>query len=109
MLPALRQKAPLDARSCGCGRSDSQHPGGLKIPAFKRFAQKDLNVDHSKRLLCPQCPNDVVTMRRFPSVRRQTTADECPNCGGCWLDAGELAAVRAGSETEEARDRAAAQ
>jgi Zn-finger nucleic acid-binding protein len=81
----------------------------LKIPTFKRFAQKGLNVDHRKRLLCPQCPNDVVMVRHFPSVRRQATVDECPSCGSYWLDAGELAAVRAGSETEEARDRAAAQ
>jgi Zn-finger nucleic acid-binding protein len=33
--------------------------------------------------------------------------DECPNCGGYWLDAGELAQIRAeraGAEAEQAAE-----
>jgi Zn-finger nucleic acid-binding protein len=48
-------------------------------------------------------------MRHFFSVKRRITVDECPNCGGYWLDVGELAAVRTEFETEEERDRAAVQ
>jgi uncharacterized protein len=65
-------------------------------------------VDHEKRLSCPKDPG-VVMMRHFSSVKWRVTVDECPSCGGFWLDAGELAAIRSEFETEEERDRAAAQ
>jgi Zn-finger nucleic acid-binding protein len=48
-------------------------------------------------------------MRHFSSVKRKVTVDECPSCGGFWLDAGELAGIRSEFDTEEERDRAAAQ
>jgi Zn-finger nucleic acid-binding protein len=65
-------------------------------------------IDHDKRLSCPKHPG-VVMMRHFSSVKRRVTVDECPSCGGFWLDAGEVAAIRSEFETEEERDRAAAQ
>lgn len=55
-------------------------------------------VDHERRRKCPKCP-DIVMMRHFFSQRRQVQVDECPNCGGMWLDAGELAMIR--QETAE--------
>jgi Zn-finger nucleic acid-binding protein len=55
-------------------------------------------VDFEKRRNCPKCP-DIVMMRHFFSQRRQVQVDECPNCGGMWLDAGELAMIR--KETAE--------
>jgi Zn-finger nucleic acid-binding protein len=33
--------------------------------------------------------------RHFFSAKRRIEVDECPNCGGYWLDAGELAQIRA--------------
>ena len=48
-------------------------------------------VDPSKRYDCPKCNDGVVMMRHFWSVRREITIDECPECGGIFLDAGELA------------------
>jgi Zn-finger nucleic acid-binding protein len=33
--------------------------------------------------------------RHFFSAKRKVEVDQCPNCGGYWLDAGELAAIRA--------------
>jgi uncharacterized protein len=33
-------------------------------------------------------------MRHFFSPLRRVEVDECPQCGGYWLDAGELAAIR---------------
>jgi len=48
--------------------------------------------DPEKRLRCPKgC--DAVMMRRFSSQSRGVTIDECPGCGGIWLDPGELAAI----------------
>jgi uncharacterized protein len=65
-------------------------------------------LDHTKRLSCPKIP-DVVMMRHFFSVKRQVSVDECPDCGGYWLDVGELGTIRSEFETAEERDRAATQ
>ena len=60
-------------------------------------------VDASRKRECPRCP-DVKLKRHFFSAKRQIEVDECPNCGGYWLDAGELAKIRAEkSQTAEAK------
>jgi hypothetical protein len=63
-------------------------------------------VDHSRKRECPRCPN-IKLKRHFFSTKRRVEVDLCPNCGGYWLDAGELAAIRAentrAAELEEAR------
>jgi Zn-finger nucleic acid-binding protein len=46
-------------------------------------------------------------MRHFWSVKRAVTIDECPECGGIFLDAGELGKIRAEFVTEAARHAAA--
>ena len=46
-------------------------------------------------------------MRHFTSVERKVTIDECAECGGIWLDAGELRAIRTEFPTDEARHAAA--
>jgi Zn-finger nucleic acid-binding protein len=67
----------------------------------------NLHVDLSKRLNCPKCL-EVVMMRHFFSAKRQVVVDECPNCGGHWLDPGELRTIRTEYASEEERERAAA-
>ena len=66
----------------------------------------DVYVDHSKQRLCPKC-DDVVMMRHFFCVKKQVEVDECPNCGGFWLDAGELATIRSQFASKEEREKAA--
>jgi uncharacterized protein len=68
----------------------------------------DLKVNLSKRLECPKCPR-VVMMRHFFSVKRQVVVDECPNCGGHWLDPGELRTIRTEYASEEERNQAASE
>jgi Zn-finger nucleic acid-binding protein len=63
-------------------------------------------VDHEARRYCPCCPS-VVMMRHYFSVRREIEVDECPACGGYFLDRGELAAIRGQFASEEARREAA--
>ena len=63
-------------------------------------------VDHEKRRGCPKC-GDIVMMRHFASVKLEIEVDECPKCGGFWLDQGELRALRDQFETEDARREAA--
>jgi len=63
-------------------------------------------VDHSARRKCPACV-DVVMMRHPFSPHDNVEIDECPGCGGIWLDAGELGSIRSKFSTEEQRAEAA--
>jgi Zn-finger nucleic acid-binding protein len=65
-----------------------------------------IQIDHNLRRYCPKC-EDVVMMRHFFSPKREIQVDECPQCGGYWLDAGELASLRAQYPSEADRRRAA--
>jgi len=69
---------------------------------------ENVTIDYTKRLNCPKC-GDVVMMRHFFSVKKQVQVDECPNCGGFWLDCGELGKIRKLFKTEEERHKAAEQ
>lgn len=70
-----------------------------------RSVQRDfaLHVDRETRRQCPKCA-DQAMMRRFYSRLRRTEIDECPNCAGIWLDAGEFAAIQ--QELSESPDTA---
>jgi Zn-finger nucleic acid-binding protein len=63
-------------------------------------------VDHEARRDCPRC-DAVVLMRRFASGKREVAVDECPGCGGFWLDGGELPRIRSEYRTEAERKQAA--
>ncbi len=63
-------------------------------------------VDRNQRLKCPKC-SDIVMMRHFFSIKKEVEIDECPGCGGIWLDVGELARIRELFETEQQRHQAA--
>ena len=52
-----------------------------------------LRVDTSRKRACPKCEG-VKLKRRYFSAKRRFEVDECPGCGGYWLDADELAKVR---------------
>ena len=64
-------------------------------------------VDPAERYHCPMCTDGVVLMRHFWSVKRAVTVDECPECGGIFLDAGELASIRSEFVSESDRHAAA--
>ncbi len=63
-------------------------------------------VDDDRRRMCPNC-DDMVMMRHFASVKREIEVDECGNCGGMWLDYGELNRLRDQFKTEDDRREAA--
>jgi Zn-finger nucleic acid-binding protein len=69
---------------------------------------ENITVDRTKRLKCPKC-DDMVMMRHFFSIKKEVEVDECPNCAGFWLDAGELRKIRSLFDTEEERHQAAEQ
>ena len=70
--------------------------------------QRDKNVviDATRKRDCPRCEG-VKLMRHFFSAKRRIEVDQCPNCNGYWLDAGELAAVRAEKAQEQKMGEAA--
>jgi Zn-finger nucleic acid-binding protein len=53
-----------------------------------------LAVDSVRKRECPRC-SGIKLHRHFFSAKRKVQVDHCPNCGGYWLDAGELAQIRA--------------
>jgi len=65
-----------------------------------------VEVDVTQRFHCPRC-TDTLLMRHLFSVKRQVVVDECPSCGGFWLDPGELRQIRSEYPSEEARRQAA--
>jgi len=52
-----------------------------------------IQVDFTRKRACPKCEG-VKLKKHFFSSKRRVEVDECPNCGGYWLDAGELAQIR---------------
>lgn len=62
--------------------------------------------DPSQKRMCPKCEK-MPLMRHFFSVKKEVEVDECPKCGGFWLDGGELAQIRGQFGSEEERKQAA--
>ena len=63
-------------------------------------------VDYERPRQCPKCPN-IVMKRDFFGVKRQVEVDQCPQCGGVWLDTRELTMIRDDNQTAEAKENAA--
>ncbi len=62
--------------------------------------------DKAAQYNCPKCLT-IVMMRRFTSVKKTLTIDQCAQCAGIWLDAGELQAIRSEFPTEAEQRKAA--
>ena len=81
---------------------EEQELAGEPLLQINRDAQ--IAVDTNRKRECPRCA-DVRLHRHFFSARRRVQVDQCPNCGGYWLDAGELADIRAEkAETTRAQE-----
>ena len=52
-------------------------------------------IDYSQRVRCPRHATTVMLRRPF-SAAITVPIDECPECGGLWLDSHELAVIRRG-------------
>jgi Zn-finger nucleic acid-binding protein len=58
------------------------------------------NEKISSTRLCPRCPERVLERKWF-SEAKQVELDQCPACGGVWLDAGEFSRIQ--SEVKSVR------
>lgn len=52
-----------------------------------------LVVDFTRKRDCPRCEG-IKLKRHFFSAQKRVEVDHCPNCGGYWLDDGELEKIR---------------
>ena len=71
---------------------DTEEAAGETLLDIER--DPGVTVDHDAEWGCPRCGHPAMT-RHFYSPQRSVELDECPKCGGVWLDAGELATIRA--------------
>ncbi|MEQ2005628.1 MAG: zf-TFIIB domain-containing protein [Limisphaerales bacterium] len=60
-----------------------------------------VEVNYQAKRACPKC--SVPMLRHFCTAERRTQVDACPQCGGNWLDTGELAQLRAEFQQKAAR------
>jgi Zn-finger nucleic acid-binding protein len=52
-----------------------------------------LQIDYARKRSCPKCA-EIKLKRHYFSAKRKVEVDQCPGCGGYWLDAGELEKIR---------------
>jgi uncharacterized protein len=62
-------------------------------PLLQLHRDPRIIVDPARKRECPRCPG-VKLHRHFFSAQRRVEVDQCPNCSGYWLDAGELEQIR---------------
>ena len=68
--------------------------------------QENISIDYTAKRHCPRCP-DILMMKHYSSIQHKVEIDECGQCGGIWLDMGELAQIRSLYESEEEKNKAA--
>ena len=78
-----------------------QEVAGERLLEIRR--DERIRVDANRKRDCPRCEGEGIKLKRhFFSAKRRVEVDQCPNCGGYWLDAGELALIRAENATSAA-------
>lgn len=107
----------VDVCQGGCGgiwfdvfelqRVDEENEAaGERLLHIRRGAH--MRVDTAHKRDCPRCPG-IKLRRHLFNPKSRVEVDECPACGGYWLDHGELAAIRdEQSRTAHAEEVAAA-
>jgi hypothetical protein len=74
-------------------RVDDQHEiAGDNVLNLQRDPK--VTVDLTRKRPCPRCVG-IKLKRQLFSPQLRVEVDHCPQCGGYWLDAGELEKIRA--------------
>lgn len=102
LSPILVEDVEVDACHGGCGglwfdnfelaKFDEPHESSLWEQVLVSVDPL-IEVDYQAKRNCPRC--HVPMARHFCTAQRRTQVDACPQCGGNWLDTGELAQLRA--------------
>lgn len=98
LVTTIAGAIPVDVCEGGCGGvwfdnfelRKIDEDGAQAIRSVHR--DFSLAVDQASKRGCPRCADQVMIRRYFSRLRR-TQIDECPNCAGIWLDAGEFDAI----------------
>ena len=115
LTPYYANPITLDVCAKGCGgiwfdafelqKMDEVHEP-VREELINLRPKKELpEAQLTAKRVCPKCEG-IVMMRHFYSPLKKVMVDECPNCGGFWLDAGELAGLREETKLEKERKRA---
>ena len=75
-------------------------------PVIHKFATPSANPGTYTKRKCPKC-KDITLFKRFSSAKKKVEVDECGQCAGIWLDAGEIESIRSEFKTEGERVAAA--
>jgi len=92
----------VDVCAGGCGgiwfdafelqRVDEKHEvAGEWLTQIQR--DPALQIDPSRKRNCPRC-GGIKLKRHLFNPKSKVEVDNCPNCAGYWLDAGELEKIR---------------
>lgn len=81
-------------------------PHEFAVPEILNAMRDPRFVFEAKRVKnCPKCPGEVLG-RQFFDIQNKVEVDVCWNCGGVWLDTGELKSIRSQFETTDDRAKA---
>lgn len=72
-------------------RLDENHEG-LGEALQRALLQPPRSIERKRQLICPRCSTPMHEHRH--RLSKQVFVDECYNCGGFYLDAGELVTLR---------------
>ena len=102
----------LDICKAGCGgiwfdqfefkKFDEPHEFAGETLLEIETGWKITTIDHKAQRQCPRC-EDAKLVQHFYSPKQQIEIDECYQCGGIWLDYGELIRIRNIFGSEQAR------
>ena len=115
MIILENRSVKFDVCYLGCGgvwfdwmefkKIDESHEADPEfIKKISQCATKKIHL--SEKLNCPKCSKQPM-IRRFSSVKKESEIDECPQCGGFWLDAGELLSIHSEFKNETEKKAAA--
>ena len=62
-------------------------------------------IDYDRKRSCPRCDGIFMLKHQF-SPLQTAEIDECPACGGIWLDNGELKSIRETFKSDDERLKA---
>jgi uncharacterized protein len=68
-------------------------PGSDRAKLLEVGRDPAIEIDQERKRICPRCEEAMPMMRRLFSPTSSVAVDECPGCGGVWLDTGELGAL----------------
>ncbi len=92
---------PLDICDHGCGGIWFDEKELSHFDEWNEFNVDKLLFPQAKgkgtiksKRQCPKCSGEVLAVLKF-GTKSSVEIDQCFNCAGIWLDAGELSAIRA--------------